>query len=117
MLLQAIISASLETLKDFCAGSLHLAIALWVSNGAIAIFYAKIFAVPSECAAGELGPVVSDDHVRDPKPADDGLDELDYRLLVDLDHRGRFQPCGEFFDGNTEISVHSDGPGEWPQDV
>jgi hypothetical protein len=28
MLLQAIISVSLEILKDFCVGSLHLAIAL-----------------------------------------------------------------------------------------
>jgi hypothetical protein len=57
MLFQAIISASLETLKDFCVGSLHLAIALWVSSGGIADFYAKIFAVPLECAAGELGSV------------------------------------------------------------
>jgi hypothetical protein len=63
MLLQAIISMSLETLKDFYVGSLHLAIALWVSNEHIADFYAKIFVVLSECATGELGPVVSDDHV------------------------------------------------------
>jgi hypothetical protein len=55
MLLQAIISASLETLKDLCVGSLHFAIALWVSNGRISNFYVKIFTV--------LGPVVSDDPV------------------------------------------------------
>jgi hypothetical protein len=90
MLLQAIISASLETLKDFCVGSLHSAIALWVSNGRIVDFYAKIFAVPLECAIGELGPVVSDDPIRDPKPVDDGLDKLDCRLLIDLDHKSRF---------------------------
>jgi hypothetical protein len=77
MLFQAIISASLDTLKDFYVGSLHLAIAPWVSNGRIANIYAKIFAVPLECAAGELEPVVSDDPVWDPKPADDRLDELD----------------------------------------
>jgi hypothetical protein len=71
MLLQANISASLETLKDFCVGSLHLAIALWVSNGSIANFCAKIFTVLLECTAGELGPVVSDDPVQDPKPVDD----------------------------------------------
>jgi hypothetical protein len=63
MLLQAIISVSLETLKDFCVGSLQLAIALWVSNGSIEIFYEKIFTVLLECTAGELGPVVSEDPV------------------------------------------------------
>jgi hypothetical protein len=114
MPLQAIIGASLETLKDFCVGSLHLAIALWVSNEGIADFYAKIFTVPLECTAGELGLVASDDPVRDPKPADD---ELDYGLLIDLDHMGRFRPLGEFVDGNIEIPVPSDGPGKCPQDV
>jgi hypothetical protein len=60
---QAIIGTSLETLKDFCVGSLHLVIALWVSNGGIADFYAKIFIVPLECVADELVPVVSDDPI------------------------------------------------------
>jgi hypothetical protein len=87
MLLQTTISVSLETLKDFCVGSLHLAITLWVSNGRIEIFYVKIFTVPLECIAGELGPVVSDDPIMHPKPTNDGLDELDNILLVDLDHR------------------------------
>jgi hypothetical protein len=70
-----------------------------------------------ECAAGELRPIVSDDSVRDPKLADDGLDELDRILFVDLDNRGRFQPLGEFVDGDVEILVPSDGLREWPQDV
>jgi hypothetical protein len=70
-----------------------------------------------QCAIGELGHVVSDDLVQNPKPADDGLDELDCRLLVDLDHKGCFQPLGEFVDGDIEIPVPSDGLGEWPQDV
>jgi hypothetical protein len=61
-----------------------------VSNRGITNIYAKIFTVPLECAAGELGPIASDDSIRDPKPADDGLDELDCRLLVDLDHMGHF---------------------------
>jgi hypothetical protein len=117
MLFQAIIGASLETLKDFYIGSLHLAIALWVSNGGIADFYAKILTVPFECAAGDLGVVVSDDPVQDHKPTDDGLDKLDYGLLIDLDHRGRFWPLSEFVDGDIEILVPSDGPGKWPQDV
>jgi hypothetical protein len=93
---------SLETLKDFCIGSLHLVIALWVSNESIANFYAKIFTVLLECTAGELGPVVSDDPIGDPKPTDDGLDELDYRSLVD---------------GDIEIPIPSDGSEKWPQDV
>jgi hypothetical protein len=117
MLFQAIISASLKTLKNFCVGSLHLAIVLWVSNGRIANFYAKIFTVPLECIAGKLGPIVSDDPVQDPKLADDGLDKLDFGLLIDLEHRGRFRALGEFVDGNIEILVPSDGPGKWPQDV
>jgi hypothetical protein len=117
MLLQGIISVSLETLKDLCVGSLHLAIALWVSNGSIANFYAKIFTVPLECTTSELGPIVSDDSIQDIKPTDDGLDELDCRLLVDLDHRGHIPPLGEFVDGDIEIPVPSDGPREWPQDV
>jgi hypothetical protein len=90
MLLQAVIGASLETLEDFCIGSLDLAIALWVSNKRIANLDAKIFTVFLECAVGKLGPVVTDYSVRDPKPIDDRLDELDYGLLVDLDHRGCF---------------------------
>jgi hypothetical protein len=36
----------------------------------IADFDAKILAVSLECTADELGPVVSDDHVQDPKPTD-----------------------------------------------
>jgi hypothetical protein len=112
MLFQATIGASLKTFKDFCVGSLHLAITLWLSNGGIADFYAKIFTIPLECAADELGPVVSDDPVRDPKPADDGLDKLDCRLLIDLDHRGHFRPLGEFVNGDIEIPVPSDCPGK-----
>jgi hypothetical protein len=63
MFFQAIIGVSLETLKNFCIGSLYLAIALWVSNGGISDFYAKIFTLPLECTVGELGPIVSDDPV------------------------------------------------------
>jgi hypothetical protein len=117
MLFQAIIGVSLETLKDFYVGSLHLAIALWVSNEGISDFYAKIFIVLLECATGELGPIVSNDHVRDPKSTDGGLNKLDYGLLTDLDHRGRFRPIGEFVDGDIEILVPTDGSGKWPQDV
>jgi hypothetical protein len=52
-----------------------------------------------------MGPVVSGYSVRDPKPTDDGLD---YRLFVDLDHRGRFPRPGEFVDGDVKVPVPSD---------
>jgi hypothetical protein len=48
-----------------------------MSNRRIANLDANFFAVPLECIAGKLGPVVSYDSVRDPKPANDRLDELD----------------------------------------
>jgi hypothetical protein len=51
---------------------------------------AKILAVSLERIAGELGPIVSDDSVQDPKPTNDGLGELDCGLLVDVDHMGCF---------------------------
>jgi hypothetical protein len=94
-----------------------LSIALWVSNRRIANLDVKIFVVPLKCTAGELGPVVGDDPVRDPEPTDYRLDEFDRKLLVDFDHRGRFRPLGEFVDGEIEILLPSDGPREWPQDI
>jgi hypothetical protein len=95
MLLQAVIGAHLEALEDFSIGSLNLSITLWMSNGRIVDFDAKILVVSLECTAGELGPIVSDDPIRDLKPANDGLDKLDCELLVDLNHRGCFRPPGE----------------------
>jgi hypothetical protein len=44
--------------------------------------------------------------------ADNGLDELDYRLLIDLDHRGCFRPLVEIIDGDVQIPESSDGPRE-----
>jgi hypothetical protein len=67
-------------------------------------------------ATSKLGPVVSYDSVRDPKPADDRFDELDCRLLVDLDYRDCFWPLSQFVDGDVEVLVPSNGPGEWSQD-
>jgi hypothetical protein len=63
MFLQAIISAGLETLKDFYVGSFDLSIALWVSNRLIANMDARIFAVFLEGTAGKLGPVIGYDPV------------------------------------------------------
>jgi hypothetical protein len=86
MFLQAIIGTSLETPEDFYIGTLHLSIALWMSNIRIAYLGAKIFAVPLEDTASKLGPIVSDDDVWDPKSADDRLDEPYCELSVDFDH-------------------------------
>jgi hypothetical protein len=63
LLLQAIVSACLETLKDFCIGSFDLTIALWMSNRCITYLNAKILVVCLECSIGELGPIISDDSV------------------------------------------------------
>jgi hypothetical protein len=90
MLLQAVIGAHLEALEDFSIGSLGMSITLWMSNGCITDLDAKFLAVSLKCAVGGLGPIVGDDPVQDPKPADDGFDKLDYGLLIDLDHRGCF---------------------------
>jgi hypothetical protein len=101
MLLQAIIGVGLEALEDFRIGSLDLSITLWMINKCIVDFDAKILVVSLERTAGELGPIVSDDPIQDPKPVDDGLDELDCGLLVDLDHMGCFRSPGELIDGDV----------------
>jgi hypothetical protein len=100
MLLQGIIGACLETLEDFSISSFNLPVALRVCNVSIVDLDAKVLAVFKKCVAGELGPVVGDDSVQDPKLADDRLDKLDCGLLIDLNHKGCFRPLGELVDGN-----------------
>jgi hypothetical protein len=117
MLLRAVIGVCLEALVDFSVGSLDLSITLWMSNRRITDLDAKILTVSLEHAIVELGPIVGDDPIRDPKPTGDGLDELDCGLLVDLDHMGCFQPLGELVDDDVQILESSDGPGERTQDV
>jgi hypothetical protein len=86
-----------------------------MSNKHIAYLDAQVFTVPLEGIAIELGLVVSDNPVRDPKSADDGFDKFHCGLLVDFDHKGHFQPLGELVDGDIEKPVTSDGMGEAPQ--
>jgi hypothetical protein len=117
MLLQAVIGVCPEAPEDFIISSFDLSITLWMSYGHIADLDAKILTVSLEHATGELGPVVGDHPVRDPKPADDGLDELDRGLLVDLDHNDCFRPVGELVDDDIQIPDPSDGPMERAQDV
>jgi hypothetical protein len=71
MLLQAIIGACLETPEYFCIVPLDLSIALWMSNRCITDLDVEVFVVLLKHSAGELGPVISNDPVRDPKPVDD----------------------------------------------
>jgi hypothetical protein len=117
MLLQAIVGAILKALEYFCIGTLHLPIALWMSNKCVANLDAKIFTVSFKGTASKLGPIVSNDPIWDPKSAYDGLDEFHCGLLVDFDHWGCFRPLGEFVDGGIEESVPSDGTRKWPHEV
>jgi hypothetical protein len=117
MLLQAIIGASLKALEYFYIGTLHLSIALWMSNRRIANLDAKIFTVPLEGTTSKLGPIIGDDPILDPKSTYDGLDEFYCGLLVDFDHRGCFRPLGELVNGDIEKHVPSDDVGKWPHDV
>jgi hypothetical protein len=110
VLLQVVIGVHLGALENFSVGSLDLSITLWMSNRRIADLDAKILTVSLEHATGELGPIVGDDPIQDPKPTDNGLDELDYGLLVDLGHRWCFGPLGELVDGDVQISKSSDNP-------
>jgi hypothetical protein len=57
MLFQAIIGASLEALKYFSVGSLHMVIALWVSNRGIAYFYARSSQYPWNALLVNWGPL------------------------------------------------------------
>jgi hypothetical protein len=72
-----------------------------MSNRHITDLDAKFLAVFLKRATGELGPVIGDDGVRDPKPVDDGLDKLDCGLLIDLDHNGCFRPLAELDDDDV----------------
>jgi hypothetical protein len=86
MLLQTIVGVSLKALEYFCIGTLHLPIALCMSNRCVANLDAKIFAVPLEGTASKLGPSVGDDPIWDSKSAYDGLDEFHRGLLGDFDY-------------------------------
>jgi hypothetical protein len=112
MLLQAIIGASLKALEYFHIGTLHLSIAFWMSNRGIANLDVKIFTVPLEGTASNLGPIVGDDLVWDSKSAYDGLDEFHCGLLVNFDHWSCFRPLHELVDGDIEEPTCSDSVGK-----
>jgi hypothetical protein len=66
MFLQVGIGECLETPEYFCIDPLDLSVALWMRNRCIANLDAEVFIVLMKHPTGESGPVVSDDHVRDP---------------------------------------------------
>ena len=52
----------------------------------------------------ELGAIVGDDSVRDAKATCDTTDELDCRVLGNLDNWDRLRPLGELVDGDVRYS-------------
>jgi hypothetical protein len=65
----------------------------------------------------ELGPVVRNDTVWDPKSADNRFEEGNSSTLGDTDHRGGLWPLCEFVDSDEEETVPADSTGEWSQDI
>jgi hypothetical protein len=117
MLLQAIIGVSLKALEYFRIGTLHLSIALWMSNIGVENLDVKIFAVSLKGTASKLGPIVGDGPVWDHKSAYDGLDEFHCGLIVDFNHLGCFWALGELVNGDIEEPAPSNNVGKWPHDV
>jgi hypothetical protein len=60
-----------ETPEYFSIGPLDLSIALWMRDRCVTDLDTEVFIVLLKQSAGELGPVVYDDPIRDPEPADD----------------------------------------------
>jgi hypothetical protein len=71
MLFQAVIGVCPETPEYFSIGPLNLSIALWMHNRCVTDLDAEVFAVLLKRSTGELGPIVCDDPVWNPKPVDD----------------------------------------------
>jgi hypothetical protein len=88
-----------------------------VNHGCKAKLGADVLAIFLEDPTCKLGPIVCNDTTWDPKSTDDRLEECDSSTLGDVDHRGGLWPLGEFVDGDKEVPIAADCPGEWSQDV
>src|SRR5688572_33196951 len=64
-----------------------------------------ILAKIQEFSTGELGAVVGDDGVRDPKAMDDVGEERHRLLGPDAVQRSDLDPLGEFADGDQQVRV------------
>jgi hypothetical protein len=78
---------------------------------------ADALAILLEKPTCKLGPVVRNDTAWDPKSTDNRPEESDSSTLGDVDHSGGLWPLGELVDGDEEVPVLADSPGEWSQDV
>ena len=56
-----------------------------------------------KCASHELGAIVSDDHVHDPIPVYNLLDELNCRLRASCSYRLGLNPLGELVDHGKQV--------------
>jgi hypothetical protein len=66
-----------------------------------------ILAKIQEFSAGELGPVVGDDGVRDPEAMDDVGEERHRLLGPDAVQRSDLDPLGEFVDGDQQVRCNT----------
>jgi hypothetical protein len=60
-----------------------------------------------ELSAGELGAVVGDDDIGDPKPMDDVGEEEDGLLGADVGDGSSLDPFGELVNGHQQMGVSS----------
>jgi hypothetical protein len=84
-----------------------------MSHGCEAELGADALAILLEKPTCKLGPVVRNDTAWDPKSTDNRLEESNSSTLGDVDHMGGLLPLGELVDGDEEVPVPADGPGEW----
>ena len=105
----------LESPEDFCVCPLSLVVAPGMSHRRKAELGANALAILLEEPTSELGPVVRNDTVWDPKSADNRLEEGNNNTLGDVDHRGSLWPLCELVDGDKEESVPADDPRNGPR--
>ena len=62
-----------------------------------------VLAEVQELSTGELGAVVGDDGVRDPKAMDDVYEESHHLLSLDVGEGSDLDPLGEFVYGDQQV--------------
>jgi hypothetical protein len=86
--------------KNHVVGTFHLPIRHGVSHGGPVHPDAVILAEVQELSASELGAVVGDDGVREPKAMDDVGEECHRLFGPDVVQGSDLDPLGEFVDGD-----------------
>jgi hypothetical protein len=94
-----------------------LAVALGVGGRGKAQFDAHVVAVIAKQLTGELGAVVCNDAVGHSESRRDAPDELEGRMLVDLDDRVSLGPLGELIDGDIQVLIPASSRFEGFEDV